>query len=942
MPTPFRPHAYTSLNDLLKWNTKVDQRLRLAIVTPDLLGPVRNGGIGTACSYLANALACHGHVVHILFSQNGAKAQTDEGWIKKYTDKGINVSTAETWDAERGSVACFPNHPPLYMAHVVHDWLAAQPDFDLVLFMEWQGHGFYAMHAKACGQRFQNTVLAVVVHSPSIWHICNNAEAPDNPIQSCTWHMERSCMEMADALISPSAYMLDWCRDHHFKLPRHVFVQPNLLEWDEQCRHTSDNPIDEVVFFGRLEYRKGLEQFCSALDILAKRAHLPKRVTFMGKCAWMGEEHSVLYIARRSEAWKGCTISLHLHYDQHQAVSYLCGQGRLAVMPSVADNSPYTVYECLMAGVPFLARQVGGVAELIREDDRATVLFSDNPHELAAKLHATVGQPPFRAGLAFDPPDNQRAWCAGLPKLTQLILNEQRTVSLEVCPSSHPFISVCLTHYNRPHFLRQAVDSLLAQNYPHFEVILADDGSTDTDALKLLDNLEPLFLRKGWRILRLENGYPAKARNIAANMAKGQWLLFFDDDNVAMPHMLHQCACAAQKRKTGFITIMFDAFEGKETPTPKVQRERFLPIGNAVAYSTIHNTLADTTSLVYRHAFTRVGGFREDYGLGHEDFEFFLRMVLTGEAVSIIPESLFWYRRAKNKSSVQQDSNVAANRMRSLRPFMELWPAPLGELALMAHDMTHAQGRYASPATASGEVSTPCRGMKCDPQSDAVLAQAAAALARSGHHEISTQILESLEDTSHLTSIQVAKLCARAREAASAGRAPHVRQCLKDLAKLSPEAGDNAACCLTILRCLPHNKKLQNVRAEVVERLKAVGDNRISTHLVISGHRYETGKIDEAIIYFFKALVLAEKQYLDTRKDVAQAVRDGNFLCALQHYALHGAKDNTPWPDKHHFSRILRDQPQLLSNLCVAHMTAYHYTNAHLAEKLLESLQESL
>ena len=49
--------------------------------------------------------------------------------------------------------------------------------------------------------------------------------------------------------------------------------------------------------------------------------------------------------------------------------------GTLAVMPSLQDNSPNTVYECLEHGIPFIASNVGGVPELIAPEDHARVLF---------------------------------------------------------------------------------------------------------------------------------------------------------------------------------------------------------------------------------------------------------------------------------------------------------------------------------------------------------------------------------------------------------------------------------------------------------------------------------------------------------------------------------------------------------------------------------------
>ena len=72
-------------------------------------------------------------------------------------------------------------------------------------------------------------------------------------------------------------------------------------------------------------------------------------------------------------------------------------------MPSRLDNSPYVVLECLDNAVPFIATDVGGVAELIHPDDRARALVSENPEEIADRLLDALqnGVAPVRP--SFDP-----------------------------------------------------------------------------------------------------------------------------------------------------------------------------------------------------------------------------------------------------------------------------------------------------------------------------------------------------------------------------------------------------------------------------------------------------------------------------------------------------------------------------------------------------------
>ena len=130
-------------------------------------------------------------------------------------------------------------------------------------------------------------------------------------------------------------------------------------------------------------------------------------------------------------------------------------------------------------------------------------------------------------------------------------------------PSSYPLVSVCLATFNRPSLLAQALESLRCQDYPNFEVLLVDDGSDEPDALVFLDQLEPEFKAKGWRIIRQENNYVGAARNNGARHARGEYLLFMDDDNYAEPHEISTFVKAATYSRADVLTCAIKRFHGK-------------------------------------------------------------------------------------------------------------------------------------------------------------------------------------------------------------------------------------------------------------------------------------------------------------------------------------------------------------------------------------------
>src|SRR5262249_59546510 len=143
---------------------------------------------------------------------------------------------------------------------------------------------------------------------------------------------------------------------------------------------------------------------------------------------------------------------------------------------------------------------------------------------------ATVARP------AIDCDEAEHRWCG----LHEAIVDGRHSeparngVTPRAADEDQPLVSVCLSHYNRPMLLRQALDSLRVQDYPNYEVVLVDDASTEPAALAYLDRLKPDFDRSGWQIIRHDqNRYLGAARNTAARPARGELLLFMDDDHYA-------------------------------------------------------------------------------------------------------------------------------------------------------------------------------------------------------------------------------------------------------------------------------------------------------------------------------------------------------------------------------------------------------------------------
>lgn len=104
-------------------------------------------------------------------------------------------------------------------------------------------------------------------------------------------------------------------------------------------------------------------------------------------------------------------------------------------------------------------------------------------------------------------------------------------------PVAQPLISVVMATRDRSVLLRRAVESVLQQSYPHWELVVVDDGSTDSTPAVLDAFTDPRIVR-----VRTEGIRAAAARNLALGSATGEWVTFLDDDNVMAAHWLRGVA----------------------------------------------------------------------------------------------------------------------------------------------------------------------------------------------------------------------------------------------------------------------------------------------------------------------------------------------------------------------------------------------------------------
>lgn len=164
--------------------------------------------------------------------------------------------------------------------------------------------------------------------------------------------------------------------------------------------------------------------------------------------------------------------------------------------------------------------------------------------------------------------------------------------------------SVILPTYNRAFCIRRAVDSLLAQTFCDWELVIVDDGSTDGTEALLREKYATWFVSGAFKYLRQSNSGVCRARNRGLAEARGDWIAYLDSDNLVRPDWLQ--SFADEIRRTPGARTLYSKFmtiEGREEKGQAFDWDRLL----------VRNTIDLGVFVHDRRLYEELGGFDESF-----------------------------------------------------------------------------------------------------------------------------------------------------------------------------------------------------------------------------------------------------------------------------------------------------------------------------------------
>ena len=246
---------------------------RVAVIAHELRGFHPAGGMGTATTLLALALARLGHSVEILLGNHDPRS-LDRHWADVYREAGIQIrpvphltERVEPWE--------------FAIAHTVMLGLRDEPP-DVVVAHDFGAPAYSCLRLRQAGLGFEDTLFVVFCHGPRRYVLDLSPKLAVGDLRTVVGVsiLEQACAELADVVVSPSAFLLEWMRSRGWRLPERALVIPYFTApATKRAQRPKPDPLRRLAFFGRIDERKGLNVFADALHALQPELE----VEFVGK-----------------------------------------------------------------------------------------------------------------------------------------------------------------------------------------------------------------------------------------------------------------------------------------------------------------------------------------------------------------------------------------------------------------------------------------------------------------------------------------------------------------------------------------------------------------------------------------------------------------------------------------------------------------------------------
>ncbi|MDQ3063471.1 MAG: glycosyltransferase [Acidobacteriota bacterium] len=217
-----------------------------------------------------------------------------------------------------------------------------------------------------------------------------------------------------------------------------------------------------------------------------------------------------------------------------------------------------------------------------------------------------------------------------------------------------PKVTVIIPAYNAEKFIEQTINSVLAQTFQDFEIIVIDDGSKDKTA-EIINSYGFLV-----RCIQTTNGGVSRARNLGIDNALGEYIAFLDSDDLWEPTKLEkQVALLDENPNIGLCFTALERVDRNLKLIGKTEAQNYPDFCEALLLYSCVVTGSCSSVMLRTEIAKQTGGFDTNF-TNHEDWEYWLQLSLITEFAPI-SEYLVKYRTVEGSASFNNPAVIESN-----------------------------------------------------------------------------------------------------------------------------------------------------------------------------------------------------------------------------------------------------------------------------------------
>ena len=354
--------------------------LNVCLLTADIPFTATHGGTATAYYLLAQLLAAipqfNVTVVGLQFRQRSSFHDCDGSETQHaLASVGVRYECLQSTDFVDGDgreVVSISMWDRLALGLV--RWMdRSRSTCDVIHGHEWGGvTAFLALIMQLDPTRYPGVHLLIEPHGGHMWSRIGSERRPSDMLALHTDDMERIAVEFADAVLSPSRYMLGYFATRGWRVV-HRYVLPNVIEHHPTRDHLSRKPVWRLCFVGRLEERKGIKLFLHLLQMLSaaqRKSDIQRpalNAMIFGTLSSIDGQRSDKWLEAQMANYNwSFPIIVHLGLNRSRVWSAMQQEGILLILPSVQENLSYVLAEAATLQIPTVTFDVGGSREILQ------------------------------------------------------------------------------------------------------------------------------------------------------------------------------------------------------------------------------------------------------------------------------------------------------------------------------------------------------------------------------------------------------------------------------------------------------------------------------------------------------------------------------------------------------------------------------------------------